>query len=200
MDLVPAPWLPGCKLLGVCLLLTSLATLPLSFLSQRSCHTGLLSVFLRLQALFCLLAFVYGESSWLFAAVYLTGTYSSSLSLNISTLKGLLFLIPLRGLLEPQSKAVAHLSLSPSTLYFIAFLSYVSESALWALKNMKERNNNQFQRGGTCVLSHLSRVQLFVTLWTGSSVHGIVQARILEWVAISFSRGSSQARDRTHIC
>ena len=29
----------------------------------------------------------------------------------------------------------------------------------------------------------------------GSSVHGIFQARILEWVAISFSRGSSQARD-----
>ena len=31
----------------------------------------------------------------------------------------------------------------------------------------------------------------------GSSVHGILQARILEWVAISFSRGSSQLRDRT---
>ena len=31
----------------------------------------------------------------------------------------------------------------------------------------------------------------------GSSVHGISQARILEWVAISFFRGSSQARDRT---
>ena len=29
----------------------------------------------------------------------------------------------------------------------------------------------------------------------GSSVHGIIQARILEWVAISFSRGSSQPRD-----
>ena len=28
----------------------------------------------------------------------------------------------------------------------------------------------------------------------GSSVHGILQARILEWVAISFSRGSSQTR------
>ena len=28
----------------------------------------------------------------------------------------------------------------------------------------------------------------------GSSVHGILQARILEWVAISFSRGSSQPR------
>ena len=31
----------------------------------------------------------------------------------------------------------------------------------------------------------------------GSSVHGILQARILEWVAISFSRGSSQPRDQT---
>ena len=30
----------------------------------------------------------------------------------------------------------------------------------------------------------------------GSSVHGISQARILEWVAISFSRGSSQPRDQ----
>ena len=41
------------------------------------------------------------------------------------------------------------------------------------------------------------------TLWDsmdcspGSSVHGILQARILQWVAISFSRGSSQSRDRT---
>ena len=31
----------------------------------------------------------------------------------------------------------------------------------------------------------------------GSSIHGILQARILEWVAISFSRGSSRPRDRT---
>ena len=33
----------------------------------------------------------------------------------------------------------------------------------------------------------------------GSSVHGISQARILEWVAISSSRGSSQPRDWTHL-
>ena len=31
----------------------------------------------------------------------------------------------------------------------------------------------------------------------GSSVHGILQARILEWVAFPFSRGSSQPRDGT---
>ena len=33
----------------------------------------------------------------------------------------------------------------------------------------------------------------------GSSVHGILQARILGWVAIPFSRGFSQPRDRTRI-
>ena len=33
----------------------------------------------------------------------------------------------------------------------------------------------------------------------GSSIHGIFQARILEWVAIAFSRGSSQPRDRTRV-
>ena len=33
----------------------------------------------------------------------------------------------------------------------------------------------------------------------GSSVRGISQARIVEWVAISFSRGSSQPRDQTSV-
>ena len=33
----------------------------------------------------------------------------------------------------------------------------------------------------------------------GSSVHGISQARILEWVAISFSRGFYQPRDQTYV-
>ena len=33
----------------------------------------------------------------------------------------------------------------------------------------------------------------------GSSLHGILQARVLEWVAISSSRGSSWPRDQTHV-
>ena len=33
----------------------------------------------------------------------------------------------------------------------------------------------------------------------GSSVHGIFQAIVLEWIAISFSRGSSRPRDRTWV-
>ena len=31
------------------------------------------------------------------------------------------------------------------------------------------------------------------------TVHGILQARILEWVAFPFSRGSSQTKDRTQV-
>ena len=50
-----------------------------------------------------------------------------------------------------------------------------------------------------CLLSH---VQLFATMDyspPGSSAHGISQVRILEWVAISFSRGSSWPRNGTRV-
>ena len=52
-----------------------------------------------------------------------------------------------------------------------------------------------------CVLSRFSCVWLVVTLCIvappGSSVHGILQARTLEWVAMPSSKGSSQLRDWT---
>ena len=34
---------------------------------------------------------------------------------------------------------------------------------------------------------------------SGSSVHGIPQARILDWVTISYSKGSSWPKDRTQV-
>ena len=50
-----------------------------------------------------------------------------------------------------------------------------------------------------CVLSHFSHVQLFATLWTAvcqaSLSMRILEARILEWVAMPSSRGSSRPRD-----
>ena len=54
------------------------------------------------------------------------------------------------------------------------------------------------------MLSHFSHVQLFATLWTVAhqaplTVHGILQARILEWVAMPSSRGSFPLRDQTHV-
>ena len=49
----------------------------------------------------------------------------------------------------------------------------------------------------------LSLVRFFVSPWTVARqaplVHGISQARMLVWVAISFSRGSARPRDRTHV-
>ena len=53
-----------------------------------------------------------------------------------------------------------------------------------------------------CLLSHSAVSNSFATLWTvahQATVHGVSQAGILEWVAISSSRGSSQPRDRTHV-
>ena len=53
---------------------------------------------------------------------------------------------------------------------------------------------------------HAQSFQAWVTLWdpmdcspSGSSVHGILQARILEWVAMTSFRGSSLPRDWTSV-
>ena len=60
--------------------------------------------------------------------------------------------------------------------------------------------------GESYVCRHAQSLQQCLTLCDpmdcslpGSSVHGILQAKILEWVAIPFSRGSSQPRERTHV-
>ena len=57
-----------------------------------------------------------------------------------------------------------------------------------------------------CIYMRSEVAQLYPTLsdpmdcsLPGSAAHGIFQARILEWAAISFSRGSSQPRDRTRV-
>ena len=57
-----------------------------------------------------------------------------------------------------------------------------------------------------CVYTHIQSLQSCLTLCDsmdcsqpGSSVPGILQARVLEWVAIPFSRRSSWPRDRTHV-
>ena len=52
-----------------------------------------------------------------------------------------------------------------------------------------------------CMYSKLlqSRPSLCDPMDCSSSVQGILQVRILEWIAMSFSRGSSQSRNQTHI-
>ena len=68
----------------------------------------------------------------------------------------------------------------------------------------KESGHNWTTSLSFCeVCLSLSHVCLFATPWAeslpGSSVHGILQVRILEWVAIPFSRGSSQPRGQTRV-
>ena len=59
------------------------------------------------------------------------------------------------------------------------------------------------QRNLFCLVCVLSYSRLSVTLWTiahqAPLSMGFFQARTLDWVAISSSRGSSQPRDLTHI-
>ena len=54
---------------------------------------------------------------------------------------------------------------------------------------------------GTMVSLKVKVVQSCLTLCDpiDYTVHGILQARILEWVAFPFSRGSSQPRDQTQV-
>ena len=79
---------------------------------------------------------------------------------------------------------------------------------LWLIHVDVRRKLTQYCKAVTLQLKSslfllLSHAWLLVTPWdcslSGSFVHGISSAGILEWVAISFSRGSSWPRDWTHI-
>ena len=79
----------------------------------------------------------------------------------------------------------------------------------WGSKSVEyteQLNNNKIYSQSHSVLCSAQSLQSRPTLCNrmdqsppGSSVHGILQARILEWVAMLSSRGSSQSRDRIHI-
>ena len=75
-----------------------------------------------------------------------------------------------------------------------------SQRATHKLNRQASRN---FHNVRSCMLSRFDQVQLFVDPMdyslSGSPVHGILQTRILEWVAMPSSRGSSQPRDQTRL-
>ena len=75
----------------------------------------------------------------------------------------------------------------------VPYNTYIKWGIMWAIPV----GSKYFGLHVRCLLSH---VQLFETPWMhGSFVHGIFQARILEWVAISYSRGLSQPSDQTQV-
>ena len=78
---------------------------------------------------------------------------------------------------------------------------HISLSLLKAQTLDSDLNSNS-RSAASCLRSFVCSVVLILCYPMdysppGFSVHGILQGRILEWVAISFSRGSSQPRDRT---
>ena len=81
---------------------------------------------------------------------------------------------------------------------------------IWVHEDVVDNSKNKFSTKcmSSCIniLSVCLSAQSCMTLYThmdyslpGSSVHGIPQARILEWVVDSSSKGSSQPRDQSHI-
>ena len=68
---------------------------------------------------------------------------------------------------------------------------------MWIILLSNKNNNNN----SMCMLSHFRGVWLFATLWTAACQTplsmGILQARILEWVAVLSFSESSRSRDQT---
>ena len=60
-------------------------------------------------------------------------------------------------------------------------------------------NGTQFCRAVHALESESKSHSVMTESWTPHTVCGILQARIPEWVAVPFSSGSSQSRDRTQV-
>ena len=82
-----------------------------------------------------------------------------------------------------------------NSLHIYVYISMTYTSAISFLNNTDNQNESESEIAQSCpTLCDPIKCSL-----PGSSIHGIFQARVLEWVAISFSRGSSRPRDRTQV-
>ena len=94
------------------------------------------------------------------------------------------------------------LVLSSFVFFFFFFFFFGISSQRIQLAEFNGSANNKSNHLSVsmlvCMLSHFCHVWYPMNgSLPGSSVHGIVQARTLEWVAMPSSRGFSQPRDRT---
>ena len=104
-------------------------------------------------------------------------------------------------------------SATPRLLFQVRIAEWVAISSSRDLPKPRIEPSSPALAGGFFTLSHLGSAwtrlgvgkvkvaQLCPTLCDPMDciVHGILQARILEWAAFPFSRGSSQPRDRTQV-
>ena len=108
------------------------------------------------------------------------------------------------GILQVEKGANAALVPYLISQDLISLWGRVTAPVWYIIKELQENDPGKHCNEGSIV--HAQLLQSCPTLWDpmdcgspGSSVHGILQARILEWVTMSSSRGSPQARDQTHV-
>ena len=125
--------------------------------------------------------------------------YSGLISFNLLAIKR-----TSKSLLQHHSSKA---SIFQQSAFFLAHLShpYMTNGKTIALTiqtfagKLMSLLFNRLSRFGITFLANVQLCDPMDCSLPGSSVHVISQARLLEWVAISFSRGSSWLRDQTHV-
>ena len=102
-----------------------------------------------------------------------------------------------------------HLLMQEESLFvclFFTLLSPCSHHNEGTSSNETKRKYSNILYTHTHTHIHAQSLQSCLTVWDpivyslpGSSVHGVLQTRILEWVVTPSSRGSSRPRDSTHV-
>ena len=98
--------------------------------------------------------------------------------------------------------STTHKASFPKKDFFPSFLNFFFYNGVKPISNTRIVFGVQQRNSAMCVLSHFNRAWLYDPMDCsppGSSVHGILQARILECVAMPSSRDFSQLGDRTCI-
>ena len=121
--------------------------------------------------------------------------------------------MPRTGIAGSYGSSISWCSLFKS-LYWIGynitsvllFSFLAAKQSMWDFSSLTRDHTCTPSVEGVCVCVCVKVTQSFPTLCDSincsppaSSVHGILQARILEWVAMPSSRGSSQLRDQTWV-
>ena len=82
---------------------------------------------------------------------------------------------------------------------YLKFISFFLENSRIILASLLPSLSCCCSHHGVSLVAKLGPCKLMDSNLPGFSVHNIFQARILEWVAISFFRGSSQTRGGTRV-
>ena len=110
--------------------------------------------------------------------------------------------IHLMFLISPLSESSCQqpiIELNPKVVWFKQGLNQLNQTCGFIKKTIIK-----LSFGSCCYCCLVTKISLILSnsmdcIKPGSSIHGISQARILEWLVISFSRRSSWPRDQTHV-